>query len=94
MSADKGQREALFSARNRKLQLIPSTRRIPSPFQVLGICSALPLRSTEPRLFGDTGDGRYAESNVVISLLRKHHSATYTYHCAVDCDSGHWDPRG
>jgi len=72
MSADKGQREALFSARNRKLLLNPLNKENPITVQVLGICSALAVTvKLEPSVvMAISVMAVMAVSNVVISLLR------------------------
>lgn len=72
MSAEKVQREPLFSARNRKLLLNPLNKENPITVQVLGICSALAVTvKLEPSVvMAISVLAVMSISNVVISLLR------------------------
>jgi len=73
MSTDKGEKDPMFSLKNRKLITAPLNRDNPITVQVLGICSALAVTAKlEPAVVMAlsvtfvTGAG-----NLVISLLRK-----------------------
>ncbi len=72
MSSEKNEREALFSARNRKLLINPLNKDNPITVQVLGICSALAVTVKLKPAFVMTLSviAVMALANVIISLLR------------------------
>lgn len=72
MSADKKDREPLFSVKNRKLLTNPLNKDNPITVQVLGICSALAVTAKLKPAFVMTLSVVFvmAVANVVISLLR------------------------